>query len=110
MDTFTFMVAVLLMMIAVQFNQNWMVFAIVAVMVLTMRSVSTTVLLVVSTVVLFLAKAYLKEYWPFVLFGLIILGLLIGKGKKGGEAPGAMPADMYGGGFDTGFGGLPGGL
>ncbi|MBN2067183.1 MAG: hypothetical protein JW744_01820 [Candidatus Diapherotrites archaeon] len=109
MDTFTYMVAVLLMMLAIQFNQNWLVFAIVALMILTMRSLGTTVLLLVSTAVLFLAREYLKEYWPFVLFGLIILSLIIGRG--GGSQPEAMPMDLYGGGLDAGgFGGLPGGL
>ena len=52
MDTFTFMIAILLMMIAVQFNQNWLIFAIVALMVLTMRDLATTVMLIIATVVL----------------------------------------------------------
>ncbi len=105
------MVAILLMMLAVQFNQNWLVFAIVAIMILTMRSLSTTLFLIIATIVMFVSKEYLKEYWPFVLFGLIILALLIGIGKKDGGQPEAMPMDLYGGGFDAGgFGGLPGGL
>lgn len=113
MDTFTFAISLVLMMLAIQFNQNWLIFAIVTLMVLTMRSVGTTVLLIISTIVLFVARDYLKEYWPFVLFGLIILAVLIGAIGKKGEAEQA-PMDMYGGGFGGGFegglGGLPGGL
>ena len=112
MDTFTFAISIVLMMLAIQFEQNWLIFAIVALMVLTMRSISTTMLLIVSTVVLYVTRDYLKEYWPFVLFGLIILAALIGAfGKKEAEQA---PMDMYGGGggFDMGggLGGLPGGL
>ena len=103
------MVSIILMMIAVQFNQNWLVFAIVAIMILSMRSVSTTIMLLVSTAVLFIAKSYLNEYWPFVLFGLLILALLLGVGQVGQQGE-AMPMDMYGGGLDCGMGGLPGGL
>ncbi|MDP2973617.1 MAG: hypothetical protein Q8N60_01065 [Candidatus Diapherotrites archaeon] len=112
MDTFTFAISIVLMMLAIQFEQNWLIFAIVALMVLTMRSISTTLLLIVSTVVLYVTRDYLKEYWPFVLFGLIILAALIGAFvKKYAEQA---PMDMYGGGFGGGFegglGGLPGGL
>ena len=106
METFTFMIAVLLMMIAVQFNQNWLVFAIVALMILSMRSVSTTVLLLVATGLLFFAKDYLLDYWPFFLFGLIILSVVLAgqqKQEQGGYA------DMFGGGGGEmggiGFGG-----
>ncbi len=113
MDTFTFAISIVLMMLAIQFEQNWLIFAIVALLVLTMRSIGTTVLLIISTIVLFVARDYLKEYWPFVLFGLIILAVLIGAiGKKGEAEQAPMPMDLYGGGgFDAGgFGGLPGGL
>ncbi len=106
MDTFTFMIAVLLMMIAVQFNQNWLVFAIVALMVLSMRSVSTTILLVLATVALFFFKPYLMDYWPFVLFGLIILSVVLtGQQKEEQQGYGDMFAggDMGGIGFGGGY-------
>lgn len=101
MDTFTFMISVLLMMIAVQFNQNWLIFAIVALTILTMRDMTTTILLVVAMFVLLYAKDYLLEYWPFVLFGLIILSLILG-GKQKEEQSGYQ--DMFGGGEMGGMG------
>ena len=98
MDTFTFMIAILFMMIAVQFNQNWLIFAIVALMILTMRDVAATVLLLVATAVLLFGRDYIKEYWPFVLFGLIILSVVLG-GKQKQE----QPQDMFG---QEGMGGI----
>ena len=73
MDTFTFMIAVIFMMIAVQFNQYWLIFAIVALMVLSMRDLTATILLIIATIVLLFGKEYLPDYWPFLLFGLIRL-------------------------------------
>lgn len=101
MDTFTFMVAILLMMIAVQYNQNWMMFAIVALMILSMRSASTTIMLIIATIVLTFGKEYIADYWPFVLFGLIILSLIIGGQKQ--QEPAGYP-DMFGGGDMGGIG------
>jgi len=107
MDTFTFMIAIILMMIAVQFNQSWLIFAIVALMILTMRDLTATILLIVATVILLFAKELLMAYWPFVLFGLIILSLLIG-GKKQEQPAGY--GDMFGGGGDMGGIGFGGGF
>ncbi len=107
MDTFTFMISVLLMMIAVQFNQNWLIFAIVALTVLTMRDFTTTFLLAIATLVLLFGKEYLLEYWPFVLFGLIILSVVLGGKQK--EEPAGGYQDMFGGG-DMGGIGFGGGL
>ena len=103
MDTFTFMIAIIFMMMAVQFNQYWLIFAIVALMILSMRDLTATVLLIIATVILLFGKEYLTDYWPFVLFGLIILSLIIG-GKQKDE----QPPDMFGGGDmgGIGFGGF----
>ena len=104
MDTFTFMIAILFMMIAVQFNQNWLIFAIVALMILTMRDIGATVLLLIATAVLLFGRNYLMEYWPFVLFGLIILSVVLsGKQKQEQQMP-----DMFGQGDmgGIGFGGF----
>ena len=99
------MIAILLMMMGVQFNQNWLIFAIVAIMILSMRDVTTTIMLIIATVVLLVLKEQLMQYWPFVLFGLIILSLVIGGRQK--EAPSQYP-DMFGGGDmgGMGFGGF----
>ena len=96
MDSFTFMVALLLMMLAVQFGQNWLAFAVVAVTVLTMRSVSATILLAVALGALYLLRGSLEAYWPVIFFGLVILALLMGS-KGAGQQPEAYSPDMYGG-------------
>ncbi len=105
MDTFTFMISILLMMIAVQFNQNWLIFAIVALTILSTRDLGTTVLLIIATLVLLIGKDYLMEYWPVVLFGLIILSVVISGKQK--QEPAQYP-DMFGGGDmgGIGFGGF----
>jgi hypothetical protein len=104
MDTFTFMIAILFMMIAVQFNQNWLIFAIVALMILTMRDVAATVLLLIATAVLLFGRDYLTEYWPFVLFGLIILSVVLGgKPKEEQQMPDMFGQEGMGG---MGFGGF----
>ncbi|HLD58561.1 MAG TPA: hypothetical protein VI977_02885 [archaeon] len=104
MDTFTFMIAVVLMMLAIQFQQNWMVLAIVTVLVLTTRSVKATIVLGIAAFVLYFAADSLKEIWPLVLFGLVILSIILGVGKKEQEQ---MPMDM-GMGMDGGMGGFGG--
>lgn len=101
MDTFTFMIAVLLMMIAVQFNQHWMMFAIVALIILSKRSLSTTILLLVASFVLLAGQAYIADYWPFVLFGLIILSVVLA-GRQKQEPAGY--GDMFAGGGMGGIG------
>lgn len=104
MDTFTFTIAILFMMISVQFNQSWLIFAIVALMILTMRDLAATVMLLIATAVLLFGKDYLMDYWLFVLFGLIILSVVLGgKQKQEQQAP-----DMFGQGDmgGIGFGGF----
>ncbi len=102
MDTFTFMIAIIFMMMAVQFNQYWLIFAIVALMILSMRDLTTTILLIIATVILLFGREYLTDYWPFVLFGLIILSLIIGGKQKEEQQPDMFGGDMGG----IGFGGF----
>jgi len=103
METFTFMIAILIMMMAVQFDQQWLIFAVVALMILSTRELTTTILLIIATVVLLFGKAYLATYWPFILFGLIIVSLIIG-GKQKQEPAGGGYGDMFGGGDMGGIG------
>lgn len=95
MDTFTFAMSVVLMMIALQFNQNWLVFGVISLMILTMRSFSGTIIMIATGVVLYLFKESLHAYWPFLLFGLIILALAFGGGGK--EEAEYYPPDPYAG-------------
>ncbi len=115
MDTFTFLVALMLLMLAFQFGENWLVFAVIGVMALSMKSLSTTILLVISAGVLyFVVKTTgdITAYWPVVVFGLIILSLVMNLKTKE-QQPEMFPPDMgYGdmmGGMGGGMGGLGGG-
>lgn len=109
MDTFTFMIALVMMMLAIQFDQNWLALGIAAVLALTTRDIKVILLLAISAIVIYLVADNLKELWPFVVFGLIILSIIFGVGKKQEASP---YADMgMGMGMDEGmppmgFGGM----
>ena len=96
MDTFTLITSVLMMMIAFQFGQNWIVFGVVAVMILTSRDLGTVLLMFSAMAALYLGKASIAEYWPVIMFGLIILALFLGIGQKP-QQPELYPPDPYGG-------------
>ena len=100
MDTFTFLIAMFLIAIAFQFEQNWLIFGIVAIMIISLRSLSATFILLVTVVAIFFIKSSdFAEFWPAALIGLIILNILLGVGKQP-----KMP-EMY-----SPYGGLMGGL
>lgn len=80
------------MMLAVQIKADWLLFGIAAIMVLTSRTWNSVVLFGITLVILVFFKDMVGEYWPFVLFGLIILALVLG-GKQKEEQQ-----DPYGGG------------
>lgn len=83
MDTFNFLVAILLIMLAMQFGENWIVFGVVAIVVFTMRSMATTIMLLVTVFVLyFIGATNLSVYWPIIVVGLVVLSLALGVGGK----------------------------
>ena len=95
MDTFTFMISLVLMMLAIQFNENWLVFAIIALTILTSRSITMAILLLIVGAVLYFTQGMLESYWPIVFFGLIILAVLLGLGRQ--QQPEYYNPDMYSG-------------
>ncbi len=92
MDLFNLMITLILMMLALQFGENWLVIAVVAITILTMRDLKATVVLLIAAGVLYFAKESLDPYWPFLFFGLIILALLMG---AGGGGQGEQQAEYY---------------
>ena len=103
MDTFTFLIALILIMIAMQYNQTWVIFGVVGVLILSMRSLTTVVMLIITVLVLFAIKGpNIVAYWPFIVFGLLILALDMGLGKKP-EQPEYYAPDLM-----SGLGGLGG--
>ena len=107
MDTFTFMFALLIILLALQYNAIWIIFAVLALLVVSMRSLSTIFLVIITIVVLFFLRgANITEYWPIVVIGLIIISMLLGTVKKQPEQE-PMGMDMFGGmGGMEGLGGM----
>ena len=87
MDTFTFAISIVVMMIGLQFGQNWIVFGIIALMVISSRDIPTIIMMVASGIVLYAFQGLLAEYWPFILFGLVILAFMFSpkQDQGGGE-------------------------
>ncbi len=100
MDTLNFIVGVVLIMLAASYDQFWLGVAIGVLMVLTMRSLSTFVLVALTLIVVYAFGSQIEDMAVYILFGLIILSLALGQDKK--------PADAYGGGLGGDFGGLMG--
>lgn len=107
MDLFNLMITLILMMLALQFSENWLAIAIVLITILTMRDLKATIVLLVAAGVLYFAKGSLDPYWPFIFFGLIIFALLMGAGGGGQQEqqPEYYSPDMYSGLMGGGGGG-----
>lgn len=108
MDTFNFLLSMILMLMAIQFKQDWLVLGILAISVLTSKDFATILMFIIGTVVLyyFVGSGDINgELWLPIIFGLIILSVILG-GKQEAPAP-----DPFGGlGGMGGFGGMEGGM
>ena len=109
MDTFTFLVALMLLMLAFQFGENWLIFAVIAIVVLGMRSMTMALMILVSAGVLYFVSktADINAYWPVIVFGLIVVSLALGLKEKE-QQPEMYPPDMGYGDMLGGMGGMGG--
>jgi len=82
MDTFTIMVAIILMMMFLQYDQQWLVLGTVIVVILSTRSLTTAFVLIAALAIIYLTQGAAQAYWPIVIFGLVILALIIGLRPK----------------------------
>lgn len=82
MDTFTLMVAIILMMMFLQFQQNWLILGTVIIVILSTRSLSTAAVLIIALAVIYMTQEAAKAYWPIIIFGLVILALIFGLKPK----------------------------
>lgn len=82
MDTLTLTMALILMMLFVQFDQNWLVLGTVIIVMLTTRSLSTTLVMILALVGMYLTRDLMKDVWPLLAMGLVILALLLGSKEK----------------------------
>jgi len=80
MDTFTLIIAIIFILLAFQFGQNWLVFGTAILLVLSLRSFSVAIVLVILIGILFAFNSWsdVKVLLPVILFGLVILAIIIG--------------------------------
>ncbi|MEW6295813.1 MAG: hypothetical protein AB1467_06010 [Candidatus Diapherotrites archaeon] len=103
MDSFTFLLAVIFLMILIQANQLLIAVGAVLILIFAMRSLSSTVLILAAFGLLYFAKDNIKELAPVILLALIILALLLGSGSKP-QQPEYYAPEMEG--MGGGYGGL----
>ena len=104
MDTFNFLVSVLLMMIAIQSGETWIVLAILTISIITSKELSTVIAFILSTIVLYVVIGTGNtDLLPLGIFAIIIIALFLGSkpAKQEEYAGGGM--DMFGGGMGDGY-------
>ncbi|PIN85036.1 MAG: hypothetical protein COV47_04325 [Candidatus Diapherotrites archaeon CG11_big_fil_rev_8_21_14_0_20_37_9] len=101
MDTFNFIVSVLIMLMALQMQQLWIVFAVLVISILTSKDMSTVIAFIISAIVLFfvVGSGEVNELWPVAIVGLIVVAILLG----------SKPEEQQQGGYGDMLGGLGGG-
>jgi len=101
MDTFTLMVAIILTMMFLQYGQNWLAVGTIIVVILSTRSLSTTIALLLAAIAIYFTQDAAKGYWPVIIFGLVIIGLIIGLRPKPAQPDYYAPdmGGMMGGGY-----------
>ena len=104
MDYFNLLVSMILIFLAMQYGQNWIIFAIMIISVLTIKSFRAIAVLVIGTLALYLLfdNGDLNSSFPLIVLGIAVVGLILGLGKGGGSEPQA--------GLPGGYGDLLGGL
>jgi len=109
-DSFNLLVGILLVFLAFQMQQNWIVFVIIAVLILTMKSLAGSLILIAvgAFLYLFAAGSGLKEFFLPILAVLIAVALIVHLKKPKEQAAFPGFGDPYGGGgfgAEGGFGG-----
>ncbi len=100
MDTFNFLVSILIMLIAIQVHETWIVLAVLIISILTSKKLSTIIAFIIATGVLYLVVGIgnIDDLWPIAIFGLLIVAILLGSGKEddAGQPPGGGYGDLFG--------------
>ena len=79
MDLFTFLVAIMMIAIALLYDMQWIVLLVLVLLVFTARSLTMVLLLIGVVVVLFIIQGNeMNTLWPLVLLALVVIGLMIG--------------------------------
>ena len=101
MDTFNFLVAMFMILLAMQYQQNWIALGIIAVIFLSTRSIATTIAALAGTVLIwiFARGGDFSNFLPFIVIGFILIALVMGVGKKDPQPEYYMPGNEGGGMF-----------
>ncbi|MBU2100298.1 hypothetical protein KKG83_03340 [Candidatus Micrarchaeota archaeon] len=102
MDLFNLILAVIFLMMATQWGPTWLIGGIVLILIIAMRDLKSTIILLVAAIALYFIKDNIQEYALFVIIGLILLAMVLGKKADEGGQP-----EMFNPG---GFGGLMEGM
>lgn len=105
LDVLNFVLAIALIIAALQYGQNWIVFALIILSVLTFNSFRIALALIAAAVIIYFAFASddLFQNFPLVLVGLLVVGLILGIGKKPEQPESYLPGGL--GGYDDLLGG-----
>lgn len=100
MDLFTVLAAIVTILIGFTYDQKWIVFLILILMLFSSKNLGMMLLLVGAVVAMFvLQTTEIGVLWPLVIIGLIVLAFLIGS-KAQPEQPEYYAPEMgYGGGY-----------
>lgn len=102
MNLFNLILAIIFLMMATQWGDTWLIILMLAVLLVAMKDIKSTVILIAAAVAMYLIKDNLQEYALFVIIALILLALILGKKTEEGGQP-----EMFSPG---GFGGLMEGM
>ena len=102
MNLFNLILAIIFLMMATQWGDTWLIVLMLAVLLVAMKDLKSTIVLVVAAIAMYFIKDNLQEYALFVIIGLILLALVIGKRAEEEGQP-----EMFNPG---GFGGLMEGM
>ena len=83
MDTFAFLLGIILLLFSIQFGEWWLAIGIIAVLIITQKSLKMTAAILVSSAIFFLVKtADVKALWPWVVIGLAVVASLLSLKEK----------------------------
>ncbi len=103
MDLFNLILAIIFLMMATQWTEGpYLVIGILVILMIAVKDFKSIIILIAAAVALYFVKDNLEEYALFVIIGLIILALILGKKAEAGGQP-----EMF---QPGGFGGLMEGM
>lgn len=96
MDLFNLILAVIFLMMATQWGEPWLILGLLLILVVAMKDFKSTIILVVAAIALYVIKDNLQEYALFVIIGLILLALILGKKTEEGQSEMFNPGGLGG--------------